>query len=479
MSIRLSSFTSFCVRKIGRQVTVFILSSHIQQMQIYQRKYFQFLNRTSVIVQQTRHLQVHEHIAYTLLKNSGIPTPPFGVAKTPDEAAKIAADLKTKDIVLKAQVLAGGRGMGHFKDTNVSGVVMCETPEQAKTLTNNMIGKLLITKQTGEAGRICNSVMVTTRMFPRKEYYMAVMLEQSFDGPVVIVSKQGGVNIEDIAATNPEAISYTPVNIMKGLSLEQINQVVDNLGIEGEERKITSLIICNLYELFIEKDALLLEINPFALDICGEYFALDCKCSFDDSSEFRQKELFALQDFTQLDPNEVQASKFNLSYIALDGNIGCMVNGAGLAMATMDLIKYNGGMPANFLDVGGSATEEAVMEAFKIIISDPKVEAIFVNIFGGIMRCDIIAKGIINASKELQLNIPVVVRLQGTNVEEAHRLIREAQLKVISVDDFAQAAESVVKLSLIIKAANSMNLDISFTSKETSAEKSKVGSKKK
>lgn len=199
---------------------------------------------------------------------------------------------------------------------------------------------------------------------------------------------------------------------MKGLTLEQINKIVDNLGLEGESKKLTSIIICNLYELFIEKDALLLEINPFALDICEEYFALDCKCSFDDSAEFRQKELFNLQDISQIDPSELHATKFNLNYIHLDGNIGCLVNGAGLAMATMDVIKMNGGFPANFLDVGGSATKEAVTEGFKIILSDPNVEAIFVNIFGGIMRCDIIAQGIIAASKELQIKVPIVVRLQ-------------------------------------------------------------------
>ncbi|XP_061941458.1 succinate--CoA ligase [ADP-forming] subunit beta, mitochondrial-like [Apis cerana] len=250
---------------------------------------------------------------------------------------------------------------------------MCESPQEAKTVASSMIGKLLITKQTGPAGKICNSVMVTTRMFPRKEYYMSVMLETTFDGPVIIVSKQGGVNIEDIAATSPEAISYTPIDIMKGLTLEQINKIVDNLGLEGEGKKITSIIICNLYELFIEKDALLLEINPFALDICEEYFALDCKCSFDDSAEFRQKELFNLQDISQIDPSELHATKFNLNYIHLDGNIGCLVNGAGLAMATMDVIKMNGGFPANFLDVGGSATKEAVTEGFKIILSDPNV----------------------------------------------------------------------------------------------------------
>ena len=260
---------------------------------------------------------------------------------------------------------------------------------------------------------------------------------------------------------------------MEGLTVEQVQTIVDKLGIEGEDREITSIIACNLYELFIEKEALLLEINPFALDICGEYFALDCKCSFDDSSEYRQKELFALQDESQMDPNELQAAKFNLNYISLDGNIGCMVNGAGLAMATMDLIKLYGGMPANFLDVGGTATAETVKEAFKIIISDPKVEAILVNIFGGIMRCDIIAQGIISASKDLNLTIPIVVRLQGTNVEQAKTLIQQAQLKVISVDDFSMAAEAAVKLALMVNAANSLDLDVTFKAKEKSTKTSK------
>lgn len=351
MSTKIWSLASFCARGIKGQ----------------------FLARTPVTVHQIRHLQIHEHAAYGLLKSVGIPVPPYAVAKTPKEAAKIAADLDTKDIVLKAQVLAGGRGVGHFKGTDVSGVVMCETPEQAKTFASSMIGKMLVTKQTGEVGRICNSVMVTTRMFPRKEYYISVMLEISFNGPVVIVSKRGGVNIEDVAATTPEAISYIPVNIMEGLTVEQADLVGDKLGLKGSAKELAAKLVCNLYELFIDKDALLLEINPFALDICDEYFALDCKCTFDDSAEFRQKQLFALQDLTQMDPNEIEAAKFNLSYIAMDGNIGCMVNGAGLAMATMDVIKLYGGEPANFLDVGGGATAEVVKEAFKIIISDTKV----------------------------------------------------------------------------------------------------------
>ncbi|EGI62556.1 Succinyl-CoA ligase [ADP-forming] subunit beta, mitochondrial [Acromyrmex echinatior] len=370
---------------------------------------------TSLIKQPARNLNVHEHISYSLLNEAGVPTPKFGVAKTPDEAAKLAADLKTKDIVLKAQVLAGGRGKGHFKGTSVSGVKMCETPEEAKSLAGQMLGKLLITKQTGEGGRICNAVMVTQRMFPRKEYYLAVMMERAFGGPVIIASSQGGVNIEEVAATNPSAIMYEPIDINKGITKEQ-----------------------------------------------AEHFALDCKCRFDDNAEFRQKALFNLRDWTQEDPKEVEAAKFDLNYIALDGNIGCMVNGAGLAMATMDIIKLHGGEPANFLDVGGGASTSAVKEAFKIITSDSRVHALLVNIFGGIMRCDVIAEGIIAATKELSLKIPVVVRLQGTNVDEAKALIANAGLKIVPIDDLDEAARVAVKLSTIVKLAQSENLSVNF-----------------
>ncbi|XP_014469959.1 PREDICTED: succinyl-CoA ligase [ADP-forming] subunit beta, mitochondrial-like [Dinoponera quadriceps] len=416
-----------------------------------------------VIKQVVRNLEIHEHAAYTLLKTAGIPTPSFGVAKTPDEAATLAKGLKSKDIVLKAQVLAGGRGMGKFLGTNVGGVVMCETPEEAKKLASSMIGKVLVTKQT--AGKICNSVMVTMRMFPRKEYYLAVMLERTFDGPVLILSKQGGVNIEDIAERNPEAISYIPINVNKGLTAEQANSVGDTLGLTGASKEIASIVACNLYQLFIEKDALLLEINPFAEDICGEYYALDCKCSFDDSAAFRQKELFMFKDTTQMDPKEVEAEKYDLNYITLDGNIGCLVNGAGLAMATMDLIKFFGGMPANFLDVGGTATVATVTEGFKILSSAENVEAILINIFGGIMRCDIIAQGIINAFQQMDLKIPVVMRLQGTNVKEAKIMMADSKLRFFSVDDFTAAAETSVKLALMMNLAKSLDLDINISMK--------------
>ncbi|XP_035743748.1 succinate--CoA ligase [ADP-forming] subunit beta, mitochondrial-like isoform X2 [Vespa mandarinia] len=434
----------------------------------------QFLRKNQLIIkEQLRYLNLHENIAYSLLKEAGIPTPPFGVAKTPDEAAKIATELKSQDLVVKAQVLTGGRGKGHFQNTDVSGVVMCESAEKVKQISEIMIGKLLITKQTGAAGRICNSVMVTTRMFPRKEYYLSIMLERTFNGIVVIASSKGGVNIEEIAATDPEALLYVPVDIIKGLTSEQINCIIQKLGVKGKGKDIVSLIICNLYELFLETDALLIEINPLAEDICGEYYALDCKCNFDDSSKFRQKKLFALEDWSQKDPNEARAKKFDLNYIQLDGIVGCMVNGAGLAMATMDLISFYGVRPANFLDVGGSATKETIIEAFTIITTDPKVLAIFVNIFGGIMRCDIIAEGIIAATKELQTTIPIIIRLEGTNVEKAKKLISESKLKLIFIDDFEKAGESITKFATIISLARSLNLDVNFVLKSNGAKNKK------
>nr|CAH7743481.1 unnamed protein product [Callosobruchus chinensis] len=333
--------------------------------------------------QQTRNLNVHEHISYSLLRDAGITVPKFGVAKTKQEAKEIAKSLNTKDLVLKAQVLAGGRGKGHFKNGLKGGVRMVDTPEEAEEIAGKMLGQYLVTKQTGEKGRICNAVMVAERKFPRKEYYFAVMMERAFNGPVIIASSQGGVNIEEVAAENPDAIVYEPVDIIKGLSKEQAEGVAVKVGLQKQKEKTGDMLL-RMYDLFVKKDALLIEINPYAEDAGETYFSLDAKFRFDDNANFRQKELFALRDWTQEDEKEVQAAKFDLNYIALDGNIGCMVNGAGLAMATMDIISLHGGSPANFLDVGGGATATAVKEAFKIITSDPKVHAILVNIFGGV-----------------------------------------------------------------------------------------------
>ncbi|GLG92794.1 hypothetical protein R5R35_012501 [Gryllus longicercus] len=410
--------------------------------------------------QPQRNLNVHEHISFSLLKEAGVPVPNFGVAKNPKEAADIAKSLNVKDIVLKAQVLAGGRGKGAFKNGLKGGVRMVYTPEEASDIAGKMIGDYLITKQTGEKGRICNAVMVTERKFPRKEYYFAIMMERAFQGPVLIASAQGGVNIEEVAAENPEAIIYEPIDITEGLSKEKAQSVATKVGLG--DNKDTAEMLLRLYNLFLKKDALLIEVNPYAEDSSGKFFSLDCKMRFDDNADFRQKELFDKRDWTQEDPKEVQAARFNLNYIALEGDIGCLVNGAGLAMATMDIIKLHGGEPANFLDVGGGATAAQVKEAFKIITADPKVHAILVNIFGGIMRCDVIAEGIIAAAKELNLKMPIVCRLQGTNVDDAKVLIASSGLKILACDNLDEAARLVVKLSNIVSLARAAKLDVNF-----------------
>ncbi|KAL1140942.1 hypothetical protein AAG570_000870 [Ranatra chinensis] len=410
---------------------------------------------------QKRHLNVHEYISYSLLRDAGIPVPRFGVARTKQEAGKLARELNVKDIVLKAQVLAGGRGKGSFKGGLKGGVRMVYTPEEAESVSERMLGDYLITKQTGKEGRICNMVMVAERKFPRKEYYFAIMMERAFNGPVLIASSQGGVNIEEVAAENPDAILYKPINISEGLQRGIAEEVATKVGL-ADKKTETADMLMKMYDLFVSKDALLIEINPYAEDSNGGYFCLDAKFRFDDNAEFRQKEIFSKRDWTQEDPKEVDASKYNLNYIALDGQIGCMVNGAGLAMATMDIIKLHGGSPANFLDVGGGATAQAVKEAFKIITTDPKVFAILVNIFGGIMRCDIIAEGIIAAAKELNLKVPIVARLQGTNVDDAKVLIASSGLKILPCDSLEEAARLAVKLSSIVGLARAAKLDVNF-----------------
>ncbi|CAH0722584.1 unnamed protein product, partial [Brenthis ino] len=412
--------------------------------------------------QQVRNLNVHEYVSYTLLRDNGIPVPKFHIAKTKDEAVKYAQELNTKDIVLKAQVLAGGRGKGSFKNGLKGGVRMVDTPETAGEIVGKMINQYLVTKQTGAAGRICNMVMVTERKFPRREFYVAIMMERSFNGPVIIASSQGGVNIEDVAAENPDAITYEPIDIVTGITDDQVSRVVEKIGLHEHATEACDMIK-KMYDLFRKKDALLIEVNPYAEDVVtGKFFCLDAKFRFDDNAQFRQKELFQLRDTTQEDAKEIEAAKFDLNYIALDGNIGCMVNGAGLAMATMDIIKLYGGDPANFLDVGGGATAQAVSEAFKIILSDPKVTAILVNIFGGIMRCDVIAEGIINAAKNLNIQIPVIVRLQGTKVNEARKLIADSGLRIVPRDDLDEAAKLVVQLSEIVALAKQAGVEVKF-----------------
>ncbi|EDX13698.1 GD18581 [Drosophila simulans] len=425
------------------------------------------LGLAPIAVQQLRNLNVQEHATVLFSKKWACRLPNdrltfFAVAKNGKEANDIATKLKTDNLVLKAQVLAGGRGKGTFKNGLKGGVRVVYDPQTAEELSGKMIDQLLVTKQTGAAGRICKKVMVAERKFPRREFYFAVMMERAFNGPVLIASKEGGVDIEEVAASSPDAILYEPIDIGTGLTSEQAEKIVKKVGLGGDGEDTHVQMLLNLYDLFVKKDALLVEINPYAEDAMSGFFALDAKLRFDDNAEFRQKELFALRDWTQEDPKEVEAAKYNLNYIALDGTIGCMVNGAGLAMATMDIIKLYGGEPANFLDVGGGATAEAVKAAFKIITSDPKVLCILVNIFGGIMRCDVIAEGIISATKDLNLNMPVVVRLQGTKVKEARELIRTSGLKILARDDLDKAADLAVHLAQIVKLAREMKMDVNF-----------------
>merc|ERR1711981_778985 len=420
------------------------------------------LSPACVSICQQRELSVHEHVSMSLLKDAGVPVLNFGVAKSAEEAKQIAIDITTNDLVVKAQVLAGGRGKGSFKGGYKGGVKLVYSPEEVEESAKGMIGDFLITKQTGADGRICNSVMITERKYTRKEYYIAFMNERAFNGPVIIASSEGGVNIEETAEKNPDSIVKFPIDAVQGLTVEGAKKVATDLGINANKIDEVAQILLNLYKLFVSKDASMVEINPFAEDNKGNFVCLDAKLKFDDNAEFRQKAVFDQRDWSQEDAREVAAAEYNLNYIALDGDIGCMVNGAGLAMATMDIIKLHGGSPANFLDVGGGATAHQVKEAFKIITGDPKVNALLVNIFGGIMRCDVIAEGIIAAARELNLSTPIVVRLQGTNVDEAKVMIGSSGLKILPVDNLDEAARLSVKLSGIMNLARSAHLGVKF-----------------
>lgn len=352
-------------------------------------------------------------------------------------------------LVIKAQVLAGGRGKGKFDNGFQGGVQTVDSPESAKELAAKMIGSKLITKQTGAGGRICNAVMLAERRDPSHEYYVAVLNDRVSQGVVLVASAQGGMNIEEVAAKDPDAIITTPIDLEKGLSKPAALEIAKKLGFKSETTKSEAAdIFINLYKIFKDKDATQIEINPMAETTDGHVLCMDAKFGFDDNAEFRQQDIFALRDISQEEPSEVEAQKANLSFIKLDGSIGCLVNGAGLAMATMDVLSLHGGNPANFLDVGGGATPETVKKAFEILLADPKVKSIFINIFGGIMRCDYIAEGVIKATKELALNIPLVVRLKGTKEREAKQMIKDSGLQIIAFDSLDDAAERAVQLAI-------------------------------
>ncbi|KAF9987220.1 Succinate--CoA ligase [ADP-forming] subunit beta, mitochondrial [Modicella reniformis] len=418
--------------------------------------------RMNPAAQQKRFLSIHEYMSMDLLKKQGIKTPRGGVAKSGAEAYKIAESLRTEDMVIKAQVLAGGRGKGTFDSGLKGGVRTIFSPTEAKMFADQMLGHKLVTKQTGAAGKICNSVYICERKYVRREYYFAVLMDRQSQGPVMVASSQGGVDIESVAAENPEAILQLPIDINKGVDRAAVRDLAERMGFTPKCVDQATDTMIKLYELFMQKDATMVEINPMAESADHEVICMDAKINFDDNAEFRQSEVHALRDVSQEDPREVAAAKYNLNYIGLDGSIGCLVNGAGLAMSTMDIIKLHGGEPANFLDVGGGATAEQVTEAFKIISSDPRVTTIFTNIFGGIMSCRIIAQGIIAAASTLQLQIPLVVRLQGTEVDEAKKLIAESGLRIITADDLDDAAGKSVKLSKMVSMAREAKINVSF-----------------
>lgn len=409
-----------------------------------------------------RFLNVHENVSMRLLRDGGVQVPNFGVVKSTEEVASVMKNLKSKDYVVKAQVLAGGRGKGHFTNGLKGGVRMAYSEAEAVRLTSQMIGHRLITKQTGDKGIICNEVMIVERLYPRREFYFAIMMERSFGGPVILASSVGGVNIEEIAAETPEAIITEPVDINTGVTRDQAKRVAEKLGFSDGSLEEAADMIERLYATFLKNDSVMLEINPFVEDSSGKVLCLDAKCRFDDNAFFRHKDLFESRDWSQSDSREREADASNLNYIALDGDIGCLVNGAGLAMATMDIIKLHGGNPANFLDVGGGATAKQVTEAFRIISSDPKVQAILVNIFGGIMRCDVIAEGIMQAAQTLDLKTPIICRLQGTRVEDAKELIHASNMRIHARDDLDEAARLAVKVSQIVSLAKSADVSVNF-----------------
>ena len=389
-------------------------------------------------------MNIHEYQAKELLQKFDVATTRGRVVATLDEAEQIARELGDIDIVVKAQIHAGGRGKGSFNNGFKGGVHVRKTPDEVRDVAAKMLGQILVTHQTGPSGRLVNKVLVAESADIAREIYFAVLLDRATAAPLIVASTEGGVEIEAVAAKSPEKIIREPIEPLAGLQPYQARKLASQLGFESSQLKNASRLFEGLYRTFIAYDCSMVEVNPLVVTNKGEVLALDAKFNFDDNALYRHPDIAAMRDRAEEDPREVEASKHGLNYIGLDGNIACLVNGAGLAMATMDIIKFYGGEPANFLDVGGGATEEQVTEAFKILIADKKVKAILVNIFGGIMKCDVIAEGIINAAKTVKLSVPLVVRLEGTNVERGKQLLKESGIELIAADDLADAAQKVV-----------------------------------
>jgi succinyl-CoA synthetase beta subunit len=401
---------------------------------------------------QLRHLNLHEYQSKDLMSKFGVRVQKGQVATSYDEVLRIAKEHAAngaEEVVIKAQIHAGGRGKGHFDNGFKGGVHWATGADKAEEVADkakHFFGAHLITKQTGPEGQLCQKVLVHEGIGPaEKEYYFAILMDRAHNGPVIVASRQGGMDIEEVAEKDPDAIFTQPVDIEEGITDAQVDKVAQVLGFEGPAFEDAKVQMKGLYAMFVASDATQVEINPLVMAKDGLVYCVDAKINFDENASFRQKEIFQMRDFSMEDQREVEASKFNLNYIGLDGNIGCMVNGAGLAMATMDIIQMQGGSPANFLDVGGGANEDQVEQAFKILTSDPKVEALLVNIFGGIMKCDVIARGIVNAAKKIDLKLPLIVRLEGTNVEQGNQILQESGLALITAVDLDDAAQKAVK----------------------------------
>src|SRR5438105_10744060 len=402
------------------------------------------MRESSAVSRASPAMNIHEYQAKELLEKFGVATSRGKVASSPEEAEQIARALAPGEMVVKAQIHAGGRGKGTFANGLKGGVDLCKTPEEAREIASKMLGQRLITHQTGPAGRVVNRVLVTEAAQIAREIYFAILRDRATAAPLIVASTEGGVEIEAVAVKSPKKIVRESIDTLAGLQPFQTRKLAKQLQFESSQLKAASKLFDGLFRTFIGLDCSMVEVNPLVVTRKGEVLALDAKFNFDDNALYRHADIAAMRDVAEEDPREVEASKHGLNYIGLDGNIACLVNGAGLAMATMDIIKYYGGNPANFLDVGGGATEEQVTEAFKILIADKNVKAILVNIFGGIMKVDVIAQGIINAAKTVKLSVPVVVRLEGTNVEKGKQSLKESGLTLIAADDLADAAQKAV-----------------------------------
>ena len=392
-------------------------------------------------------MNIHEYQAKQLMAKYGVAVPRGGVAYTAQQAVEVAKGLGGPVYVVKSQIHAGGRGAGRFKDDpdGKGGVRVVKSVEDVQANAQAMIGKVLVTKQTGPAGKEVTRVYIEEGCDIKRELYLGMLIDRATSRITVMASTEGGMEIEEVAAEHPEKILKVAIDPTTGMQAFHARQIAFGLGLEGKQVNAAVKFMLAMYKAFTELDCSIVEINPLVVTGEGQIIALDAKVNFDDNALFRHPDIEELRDEEEENPMELEAAKHGLNYVKLDGNIGCMVNGAGLAMATMDIIKLYGGEPANFLDVGGGATKERVTSAFKIILSDPNVEGILVNIFGGIMRCDVIAEGVVAAAREVSLHVPLVVRLEGTNVELGKKILSESGLPIISADNLADAAEKVVK----------------------------------